>query len=64
MFISLLKAVLENLAIPPTGLTTTDHTSPGPPHLASSPAGSSETSHPGQLMKLRIISVCNKALLL
>uniref|UniRef100_A0A8C7K3U6 Host cell factor 1 n=1 Tax=Oncorhynchus kisutch TaxID=8019 RepID=A0A8C7K3U6_ONCKI len=26
--------------------TTCNHASPGPPHLASSPAGSSETSHP------------------
>ncbi len=31
--------------------TTCNHTSPGPPHPASSPPRSSETSHPGQLLK-------------
>ena len=63
MFFSLPKAtanvVLENLAVHPTGLTTADtcyHASSGPPHPASSPAGSSEGG-------LRSIYVCNKALL-
>uniref|UniRef100_A0A0E9XC26 Uncharacterized protein n=1 Tax=Anguilla anguilla TaxID=7936 RepID=A0A0E9XC26_ANGAN len=28
-----------------------NHASPGPPHPTSSPAGSSEASHTGQLMK-------------
>ncbi len=35
--------------------TTCNHTSPGPPHPASSPPRSSETSHPGQLLQQ---SVC------
>ncbi|XP_056586059.1 uncharacterized protein glt1d1 isoform X4 [Triplophysa dalaica] len=43
------KGVSESLGVHPTGLTTADHcihTSPEPPHLASSPPRSSETSHP------------------
>ncbi len=35
--------------------TTCNHTSPGPPHPASSPPRSSETRHPGQLLQQ---SVC------
>ncbi len=47
--ISVSKGVSENLAVHPTSLANRrpcNHTSPGPPHPASSPPRSSETSHP------------------
>ncbi len=51
------KGISENLAVHPTGLTTADHpkpnpNSPEPPHPASSPPRSSETSHPDSCWRI------------